>query len=147
MLHNSTTRACPLPFASVAPSRWRDVPRPRLQPPQLPSCKADQALAVRSKIPATPKMIDQRFSHERAARIPRAEDQHLQPLDLHQPQHPEVFSDGSQHSGVPTVSGVQQALSACPSRPENSSASSIVRYVSHGIPEGACQTSFPILTK
>jgi hypothetical protein len=33
-------------------------------------------------------------------------------IGLHQPQHPAVFSEGSQQSGSPIVSGVQQALSA-----------------------------------
>ena len=63
-------------------------------------------------IPAPSEIIDQRFSHYGAAGITRAQDQYVEHIRLHQPQHPAFFSDGSQQAGSPIVSGVQHALSA-----------------------------------
>ncbi len=62
-------------------------------------------------IPAMAELIDQCFTHHGAARIPRAQHQHVEHIQLHQPQHPAVLSDGSQQSCFPIASGVQQALS------------------------------------
>ena len=62
-------------------------------------------------IPAMAELIDQCFSHHRATRITRAQHQHVEHIQLHQPQHPAVLSDGSPQSCFPIVSGVQQALS------------------------------------
>lgn len=58
------------------------------------------------------EIVDQRLSHHRAAGIARAQNQYFLCIRLHQSQHPVVFLDGAQQSGVFIVSGVQQACSA-----------------------------------
>ena len=63
-------------------------------------------------IAAFPEVINQGFSHNGTAGITRTQHQHFERSRFsHHPQHPAVFSDGSQQLGVPIVSGVQQALS------------------------------------
>ncbi len=77
--------------------------------------------------PATAQIVQQRFDHHGAARISGADNQHLHHVGSHQPQQAAVCGVTSQQSGVPFVSGVQQALSICSAGPENSCASSMVR--------------------
>jgi hypothetical protein len=60
-------------------------------------------------IAATAEVIDQSFSHDRTAGIPRAQHEDLRCLRDHQLQHPAVAGEGSQQLGLPIVSGVQQA--------------------------------------
>ena len=95
-----------------------------------PNLACRRASGAYGLIAAFAQMIEQGFGHDRATGVPGAEDKNL----LHQPQH--VFSDGSQHSGLPIVSGVQQApLSSIV--PVNICASSIVLYASQGMPAGS----------
>jgi hypothetical protein len=48
-------------------------------------------------ITAAAQLIDQRFGHHRAARVPRAEHQNAYVQAVY-PQQPVVFSDGSQQA-------------------------------------------------